>query len=148
MLQGEGLIEAMSGVRGFKLLRLCGSAFKWFVRDEYTTLPDLNNRPLHMWLDVEWTYVRLDAAFNEGSASARVRCIVREVFASFESGSIQQVIYAIGQRILGEVPMVAEVRLEANNRTWDTIAEAGDELGVYTDTRPPYGCLGLTLKRD
>ena len=144
----EGLIEAMSGVRGFKLLRLGGSAFKGFVRDEYTTLPDLNNRPLHMWLDVEWTYVRLDAAFNGGSAAARVRDIVREVFASFESGSIQQVIYAIGRRILGALPMVAEVRLEAYNRTWDTIAEAGDELGVYTDTRPPYGCLGLTLKRD
>ena len=42
---------------------------------------------------------------------------------------------------------MAEVDLEANNRTWDTIAEHGEELGVYTDARPPYGCLGLTLKR-
>jgi len=39
------------------------------------------------------------------------------------------------------------VHLEANNRTWDTIAERGEELGVYTDARPPYGCLGLTLTR-
>ena len=30
-----------SGIRGFKLLRLGGSAFHGFVRDEYTTLPDL-----------------------------------------------------------------------------------------------------------
>ena len=46
-----------------------------------------------------------------------------------------------------ELPAIAEIRLEANNRTWDTIAERGDELGVYTDARPPYGCLGLTLTR-
>lgn len=49
--------------------------------------------------------------------------------------------------MLADVPAISEIRLEANNRTWDTIAEHGDELGVYTDARPPYGCLGLTLKR-
>ncbi len=39
------------------------------------------------------------------------------------------------------------MHLEANNRTWDTVAEQGDELGVFTDPRPPYGCLGLRLTR-
>ncbi len=137
----------MSGVRGFKLLRLGGSAFRGFVRDEYTTLPDLNNRPLHMWLDLEWTYVRPEAAFSDGAVTAQVRRTVREVFTSFESGSIQQVIYQMGTKMLDEIAAIAEVHLEANNRTWDTIAEQGEELGVYTDARPPYGCLGLTLKR-
>jgi urate oxidase len=143
----EGIIEAASGVRGFKLLRLGGSAFRGFVRDEYTTLPDLNNRPLHMWLDLEWDYVTAGAAFSSGAVTAHTRQIVRDVFTSFESGSIQQVIYKMGTKMLEEIPVIAEVRLEANNRTWDTIAEHGDELGVYTDARPPYGCLGLTLRR-
>jgi urate oxidase len=49
--------------------------------------------------------------------------------------------------MLDENPSIAQVDLEANNRTWDTIAERGAELGVYTDARPPYGCLGLSLKR-
>ena len=142
-----GIVEAVSGVRGFKLLRLGGSAFRGFVRDEYTTLPDLNNRPLHMWLDLEWDYVTPDAPFASGAVTARVRQIVRDVFTSFESGSIQQVIYAMGTKVLADIPATSEVRLEANNRTWDTIAERGDELGVYTDARPPFGCLGLTLRR-
>jgi urate oxidase/2-oxo-4-hydroxy-4-carboxy-5-ureidoimidazoline decarboxylase len=144
----SGIIEAVSGIRGFKLLRLGGSAFQGFVRDEYTTLPDLHNRPLHMWLDLEWSYTKPDAAFSRGAVTARVRQIVRDVFTSFESGSIQQVIYQMGMRMLADTPAIAEMRLEANNRTWDTIAEQGDELGVYTDARPPYGCLGLTLKRE
>lgn len=142
-----GIVEAVSGVRGLKLLRLGGSAFLGFVRDEYTTLPDLHNRPLHMWLDLEWSYADSDAAFSGGAVTARVRQIVREVFASFESGSIQQVIYQMGAKMLADIPVISEMRLEANNRTWDTIAERSDELGVYTDARPPYGCLGLTLKR-
>jgi urate oxidase len=146
-LDRAGVVEAASGVRGFRLLRLGGSAFKGFVRDEYTTLPDLHNRPLHMWLDLEWRYVTPGAAFSGGAVTARVRHIVRDVFTSFESGSIQQVIYEMGTKVLAELPAIAEIRLEANNRTWDTIAEQGDELGVYTDGRPPYGCLGLTLGR-
>src|SRR5262249_7810722 len=136
-------VEASSGIQGFRLLRLGGSAFYGFVRDQYTTLPDIKNRPLHMWLDLEWWYTTPDAACSEGKTTARVRETVQQVFQSFESGSIQEVIYQIGSRILAEIPTISEVHLEANNRTWDTIADAGAELGVYTEARPPFGCLGL-----
>ena len=142
-----GIVEVASGVVGFKLLRLGGSAFHGFVRDQYTTLPDIANRPLHMWLDLEWTYTEPAAGFNAGAVTANVRRIVRDVFHGFESGSIQQVIHQIGTKTLADIPSIAEVHLEANNRTWDTIAERGDELGVYTEARPPFGCLGLRLKR-
>jgi len=172
-LSRSAVVEAACGIRGFKLLRLGGSAFHGFVRDEYTTLPDIRNRPLHMWLDLEWRYTNPSDAFTAadplrgirptpgspavagrdprsgpGSSDvARIRHIVHDVFASFESGSIQQVIYQMGARMLAELPAIAEVHLEANNRTWDTVAERGDELGIYTDARPPYGCLGLRLTR-
>ena len=142
-----GLVEARSGLRGFRLLRLGGSAFYGFVRDQYTTLPDLMNRPLHMWLDLEWSYTDPDAAFNDGRMVSRIRDLVRGVFGSFASGSIQQLIHRIGTKMLDENPSIARVDLEANNRTWDTIAERGAELGIYTDARPPYGCLGLSLTR-
>jgi urate oxidase/2-oxo-4-hydroxy-4-carboxy-5-ureidoimidazoline decarboxylase len=145
-VQRGAIVEATAGVRGFRLLRLGGSAFKGFVRDEYTTLPDITNRPLHMWLDVEWRHTDPADAFGSDT-TARTREIVRDVFRGFESGSIQQLIYQVGTRMLEAMPSLAEVHLEANNRTWDTIAERGDELGVYTDARPPYGCLGLRLKR-
>ena len=139
--RGGEVLEARSGIHGFKLLRLGGSAFTGFVRDQYTTLPEIHNRPLHMWLDVEWLCSESAVLTN------CVRQMVHGVFHSFESGSIQQVIYQIGTRMLAELPVVTEVRLEANNRTWDTVVERGEELGVYTEARPPFGCLGLTLRR-
>jgi len=146
-LNREGVVEIISGIRGFRLLRLGGSAFKGFVRDEYTTLPDIANRPLHMWLDLEWSRANSSAAFSSGAVTAEVRRIVREVFDGFQSGSIQQVIYQIGTKMLADIAVIGEIHLEANNRTWDNVAERGEELGVYTEARPPYGCLGLRLKR-
>jgi len=134
----EGVVETASGIYGFKLLRTGGSAFAGFVRDQYTTLPDLANRPLHMWLDLEWNC-------PESIADA-VRQIVRHEFAAFQSGSIQQVIYQIGTRILERHQNVTEVRMEANNRTWDQVGESGG-MFAYTDPRPPFGVLGLTLRR-
>jgi urate oxidase/2-oxo-4-hydroxy-4-carboxy-5-ureidoimidazoline decarboxylase len=146
-LTRAGIVEVRSGIIGFRLLRLNGSAFTGFVRDQYTTLPDIQNRPLHMWLDLDWTYTDAAAGFSEGAVTKKVRAIVRQVFDTFESGSIQQIIYEAGTKMLAEIPAIAEIHLEANNRTWDTIAEKGDALGVYTDSRPAYGCLGLTLRR-
>ena len=140
-LTRDGVAEARSGISGFRLLRLKGSAFTGFVRDEYTTLPDIHDRPLHMWLDLDWTG-------SDKSVTPQVKAIVESVFAGFESGSIQQIIYQIGQKMLADIPAIAEVRLEANNRTWDTIVEQGMSVGIYTDARPPYGCLGLTVRRD
>lgn len=143
----KDLVDVVSGLRGFKLLRLSGSAFHGFVRDEYTTLPDLFDRPLHMWLDLEWRYVSHEAAFGSGPAAADARRIVREVFESFESGSIQQMIYQMGMRLLNELQQISEVHLEASNRTWDTVAEQGRAVGVYAAPAPPYGRLGLRLRR-
>ena len=79
---------------------------------------------------------------------SQARRVVTDVFQSFESGSIQQVIYQMGTTLLADISGIAEVHLEANNRTWDTVTERGDEVGVFTDARPPYGCLGLRLHAD
>ncbi len=146
-MRPDGLVEARSGIDGFRLLRLGGSAFHGFIRDQYTTLPDLKDRPLHMWLDLAWSYADIDDAFSQGTVTAAVRRIVADVFNGFESGSIQQVIYQIGTRLLEEISTIAQVDLEANNRTWDAATEPGLDAGVYTDARPPYGVLGLSLRR-
>src|ERR1700733_8690813 len=88
---GLDIVEVRSGIRGFRLLRLGGSAFHGFVRDQYTTLPDIKKRPLNMWLDLEWRYTSIEAAFRdrgpsqEGAVAKSVRYIVHDVFAGFES---------------------------------------------------------------
>ena len=143
----EGVVSAVSGIQGFKLLRLRGSSFQGFVHDKHTTLPDRPSRVLHMWLDMEWSYASLDVAFSDGAVTARTRAIVMDVFKSFESASIQQIIHKMGTRIFADIPEISELRFEANNRTWDVVQERGEEFGVYIDPAAPYGVLGLTLTR-
>jgi urate oxidase len=53
----------------------------------------------------------------------------------------------MGTRVLSEIPSIEEIHLEANNRTWDTITERAGEGGIYTEARPPFGVLGLRLRR-
>jgi urate oxidase / 2-oxo-4-hydroxy-4-carboxy-5-ureidoimidazoline decarboxylase len=143
----ERVVSAVSGIQGFKLLRLRGSSFQGFVRDQHTTLPDRPSRVLHMWLDMEWSYANLDAAFSDGAVTRATRAIVMDVFKSFESASIQQIIHKMGTRIFADIPEISELRFEANNRTWDVVQERGEEFGVYVDPAAPYGVLGLTLTR-
>jgi len=119
----QDLVEMRSGIYGFKLLRLGGSAFSGFVRDQYTTLPDVHDRPLHMWLDLEW--------ICPDPIAGQVREIVHQVFRTFESGSIQQVIYQIATKMLADLPAIAEVRLEADNRN------LGQSIGGRNLHRPP-----------
>ena len=134
-------IVVASGIEGFYVsCALRAAHFMGFVRDQYTTLPEIKNRPLHMWLDLDWAYTSSPpAAFSLKAwselQSARDRS--RGLSGLRISGSIQQIIYQIGEKMLADIPMIAEIHLEANNRTWDTIAEADLALGVYTDARPP-----------
>ena len=106
--------EARSGINGFRLLRLSGSAFHGFVRDEYTTLPDITNRPLHMWLDLDWTYTTRRGAFSGGAVTKQVRQMVHEVFrglrdpAASSRSSIRS-----ERRCWQEIPAIAEIHLEA-----------------------------------
>ena len=143
----DGVVDAVSGIRGFKLLRLRGSAFQGFVRDQHTTLPDRPSRVLHMWLDLEWSYGSLDVAFSDGVITAQVRAIVMDVFKAFESGSIQQIIHQMGTKLFADIPEISELRFEATNRTWDVVQERGEEFGVYVEPAAPFGVLGLTLTR-
>src|SRR5690606_38563089 len=44
------------GLTGMALMKLTGSAFTAFVRDDYTTLPERRDRPLFIHMDVGWRY--------------------------------------------------------------------------------------------
>ena len=109
-----GTVEIASGIQGFRLLRLGGSAFHGFVRDEYTTLAG-HQEPAaaHGAGSRMDLHVDAGAAFSGGKIPATVRAMVHQVFEGFESGSIQEVIYQIGTKMLAEIPAIAEVHLEA-----------------------------------
>jgi urate oxidase / 2-oxo-4-hydroxy-4-carboxy-5-ureidoimidazoline decarboxylase len=144
-LDRDGTLTHRSGREGIRLMKLTGSSFEGFVRDGYTTLPELRDRPLFIHLDVHWR--NLD--FARRADGEAVRDSVAETFAAFDSASIQELAHEMGLRLLDRFEELAEVSFVGENRLWDTAQVYGpdERVRVYTDPRPPYGRIELTLGR-
>lgn len=138
----RGLRMEWSGRRGLHLLKQTGSSFADFVRDEFTTLPDARDRPLFVHLDARW----INSDLRARAPSEEVRDVLVETFATFDSASIQHLVHEMGVRVLDRFPVIATITFEAQNRLWDT-AQTSESAAVYTDARPPYGLIELTLER-
>jgi urate oxidase/2-oxo-4-hydroxy-4-carboxy-5-ureidoimidazoline decarboxylase len=131
-----------SGRRGLHLVKLSGSSFAGFVRDEHTTLPESSDRPLFIHMDAMWE----NADPEKRADGLAVRESFIRTFADFQSESIQHLVHEMGVRVLEEFPEIASISFDAENRLWDTAQTAG-EATVYTDARPPYGIIHLDLER-
>jgi urate oxidase len=141
-----------SGRRELQLIKITGSAFADFARDEHTTLPERRDRPLYIWCGIGWTYTDAShAVLGDASkyiASEQVADLANAVFHEFVSLSIQHLVNEIGIRMLDRWPQLASVSFDAQNRLWDVGAEADDgKTKTYADPRPPFGHIGLVLHR-
>ncbi len=146
--------DVRAGRVGLDLMKTTGSAFADFPRDEYTTLPSRDDRLLFTHMDIAWRYsdghVPVDPDASRYVASEQVADLAAVVFHEFVSLSIQHLVNEIGKRMFERYPALVEISFEAQNRTFDTAEESAedDRRKVYTDPRPPYGRIGLTMTRD
>jgi urate oxidase / 2-oxo-4-hydroxy-4-carboxy-5-ureidoimidazoline decarboxylase len=141
-LDRSGVVSARSGWHGLHLIKLAGSSFAGFVRDEYTTLPEAHDRPLFVHMNVGWT----NADLSRCAPCEDVRDLAVSMFCDIRSASIQELVYQIGVRVLESFEQIAAVDFYAENRLWDS-AQTGGGAAVYTDARPPFGVITLTLER-
>ena len=147
------ITDHASGRAGLQLIKLTGSAFADFARDEHTTLPERRDRPLYVWLEIGWRYADASHAVlaDPGSyvASEQVADLAGAVFHEFVSLSIQHLVNEMGMRMLERWPQLESVSFDAQNRLWDVGVESHEDPRVktYADPRPPFGHIGLVLNR-
>ncbi len=154
----DGLAPVLAGHRcglaGLRLVKITGSSFTRFVRDEHTTLPERTDRPLYIYLDLSWTYADPATLLDRDHAAyvpaEQVRDLIGAVFHSFVSESIQHLVHEMGTRLLERFPQLATVGFAAQNHTWDPVARSSDDprVRVYTDAFVAYGLITLTMSRD
>ena len=143
-----------AGREKLRLLKVTGSAFTSFVRDDNTTLPERRDRPLYIYLDIQWRYRDVaDALGNSHAAyvpAEQVRDLVTAVFHEFVSESIQHLVHEMGMCILERFPGLNEVSFAAQNRTRDPFyrSESDPRVAVYSDPFPAYGEITLRMIRD
>lgn len=206
-------VRTVSGVRDLLLLNTTDSEFSGFLVDEYTTLPETDDRILATAVTATWAYgpaaggpgdltgtgaslgqsartglgadgslaagragIGADGPVDAGpranggvadeashgdkaydgtffdSAFATARGALLEAFADTYSLSLQQTLYAVGERILKAIPEVAEVRLSLPNRhhyLFDLGRFGMDNPGVVFQAGDrPYGLIEGTVRRE
>jgi urate oxidase len=144
---GDALtVEA--GIADLTLMKTAKSAFAGFPRDEYTTLPETEDRIMATKLTATWRYDRVtdfDASFEAITAT------LLEVFAAHESASVQHSIWIIGRGILERHPEVADATLTLPNlHHWlADLSPFGqpNDREIFIATTEPHGLITATVRR-
>ncbi|KAI0247671.1 hypothetical protein BJV78DRAFT_1132750, partial [Lactifluus subvellereus] len=155
---GDGAVARVAGgLKDLLAFRSTGSAFENFVRDEYTTLAEVDDRIFSTSIELRYTYGEVDVQLprdemglvfgeqnlnkNEGEdvyawEDAKVGALAREltlnVFAHDESASVQATLYKMAQRVLAENAGVETVRYALQNKHY--IAVDMKYIGVDNTT--------------
>ena len=106
--------RVLSGLTGLVLLSSTGSEFTGFVKDRWTTLAEATDRILCTSVDATWRHAARPDDWEKSYAAARAA--LTEAFVDTYSRSLQQTLYAMGERLVSSCPGVAEVRLSLPNR--------------------------------
>jgi urate oxidase len=140
--------EVTAGIANLVVLKTTDSAFAGFPRDEYTTLPETEDRILATSVGASWKY---HAGSTEFAARDRIRGALVETFAAHESHSVQHTLYAMANAALDACRDAEEITLSLPNRHHVLVdlkpfgLDNPNEIFVATDQ--PYGLIEATVTR-
>jgi len=120
--EGHG-ISIRSAIAGLLVLKSTGSQFHGFIRDDYTTLPEVFDRILSTEVDCGWAWkpfggvdeVKAEAS-NFDAAWDAARSITLKTFATDSSASVQNTMYKMCCQILDAVPDAMTVDYSLPNK--------------------------------
>lgn len=147
----------VSGVSDLTVLNTTGSQFHGYVRDRYTTLAETTDRILATAVTARWRHGSAqdcgdtdDTGWAASHAGALQHLLT--AFADTPSLSLQQTLYAMGERVLRHRPELAEVRLTLPNKHHFLVDLTPFELDnpdqVYFAADRPYGLIEGTVLRE
>jgi urate oxidase len=143
-------VEVVSGLRDLVLLKSTGSEFRGFLRDEYTTLEETDDRVMATSLVASWRHDGTDVGW--GCSYASVRELLVATYARVHSKALQQTLWEMGRAVLETHPSIAEVRLAAPNKHHflvDLSPFGVENRGeVFYAADRPYGLIEATVGRE
>lgn len=146
-MSGGGSVSA--GVDGLVVLKTRGSAFSGFPRDEFTILPELDDRLLATSVTADWVYQPVPA--DTSATWELVRSLVVDSFFGEWSASVQHQGWLMAETVLERVPEIAEITFHLPNQhhlPFDLTRFGLENEGtVFHPVSEPYGDIGLTVTR-
>jgi urate oxidase len=151
----DGTAHVVSGLTDLVVLNSTGSEFWGFARDAYTTLAETRDRILATAVTASWRHASADGGRDSGDRDKsyeRARAALLAAFAGTHSLSLQQTLYAMGTRVLTDVPDICEVRLALPNRHHYVVDLSpfglDNDNEVFFAADRPYGLIEGAVLRD
>ncbi len=148
-------VRVVSGLQDLVVLKSTGSEFRGFLKDEYTTLPEADDRILATSLTVRWRHEATTPAqvaeLDADASYAAVRALLLETFATTYSRALQESLHAMGRAVLEAHAGIAEVRFSAPNKHHFLVDLAPFGLEnpgeVFVAADRPYGLIEAVVTR-
>ena len=138
----------VSGLTNLVVLKTTDSAFAGFPRDQYTTLPETEDRILATSVTATWTYRSGTLLF---AARERIRTALVDTFAAHTSRSVQHTLYAMAEAALASCADITDITLTMPNRHHLIVDLAPFGLDnpneVFVATDQPFGLIEATVRR-
>lgn len=141
--------ETVAGIEGLVVLKTTGSAFTGFPHDEYTTLPEAEDRLLSTSISASWGY---EPCPDDTTATwEAVRGLLLERFFEDWSASVQHQGWQMAESVLSEVPEIASITFSLPNQHHLAVDLARFGLSgspvVFQPVSEPYGDIRFTVER-
>ena len=151
---GRDATHVLSGVQDLVVLNSTDSEFRGFLKDEFTTLPETDDRILATSLVARWRHTTTEGVDWNASYDAAMSTLL-QTFAGTYSRALQETLYAMGGALLESQQELAEVRFSAPNKHHflvdfsqfrvDGLTNDGE---VFIAADRPYGLIEAQVARD
>ncbi|TRY61549.1 hypothetical protein TCAL_03190 [Tigriopus californicus] len=155
----NGTAQVESGLNKLQVLKTTQSAFVNFYRDEFASLPDMEDRIFSTVVKANWTYDTI-ANVNFDQAFEKVKLAILRGFAGCPdrgvySPSVQQSMYLIQKDILDQIRQLRDVYMQMPNKHYFSVdlskfprvgSKTNDEVFLPVDK--PSGMIEATLARN
>lgn len=146
---GPGKDTTWAGIEGLVVLKTTGSAFSEFPRDEFTLLPEAEDRILATSVTATWRYSALPD--DTGGTWDKAREVMVERFFGDWSASVQHQGWQMAVGLLEAIPEIEEVEFHLPNQhhlPFDLKRFGMEYEGtVFQPVSEPYGDIGFTVTR-
>ncbi len=145
-----GGVSVTSGLDDMVLLKTANSGFEGFVRDDWTTLTETNDRLLGTAMRASWRYVTADVTYEK--ARETIREAMLGTFARHKSQSVQQTLYAMAKAALESCAEIEEIEIRMPNKhcLLVDLSRFGQDNPneIFMPTDEPHGTIQARVRRE
>jgi urate oxidase len=146
----SGEASLLCGLEGMVVLKTTRSSFEGYIKDELTTLKEAADRLFGTSITASWLYTNAPTDYN--GTRSNIRESMLKTFATHDSKSVQQTLYAMAEAALAAVPLLTEMTLTMPNmhNILVDLAVFGQENAneIFMPISDPSGYIHARVTRD